>query len=392
MRILATFLSFGLVAAAALIALSQSQPHQRQEIIKFSHKYHQTEIETTCGDCHTQAVASTRAADNLLPQKSDCAECHDVEEEDDCSICHFEAENTRRAFKPVARELLFGHKKHVERLDGKCETCHQNLNEVDFSDSNSMPDMAVCSTCHDNQQATLECQICHSNTLNLRPSDHTADFLVSHKNIARFDQETCASCHSDNDCAECHDGAALFATESGGNMQSRSPFFPAIGPGTRSLTISRVHELNFRATHPLQAQGRTSDCAVCHETRSFCQDCHESSGVVVAGKPIWHGGPDWGALAGVTGTGGGRHAALAKRDMESCAACHSNEGNDPTCLLCHTDFDGVRGTNPRTHERGFANRFGEGSDFHEDESALCFSCHTDSMQRGVGFCGYCHGP
>lgn len=368
---------------------SQEKPLKRQEIIKFSHKYHQKEVETTCTDCHAKALESTLVGDNLLPIMEDCGNCHDVESEEECTFCHFEDEETWQPFKITPKEIIFNHKFHLEQSGMTCETCHKNLTEVDFADEHSIPNMKDCSTCHNNLQATLECVQCHTNTLNLRPVDHMADFLVSHKNIARLDQEDCAVCHRDNDCSECHEGASLITTTSGSSVDVQSPFYSTMN-GTKGLVLSRVHELNFRFTHPLEAEGRSQECAVCHEARNFCQDCHESQGVDVAGKPVWHGGPEWGALAGVVGTGGGRHAELARRDIENCTGCHNSQGDDPTCLLCHTDFDGVRRTNPKTHESGFAKQFSEDSNFHDDPGAICFSCHTDTRQAGLGFCGYCH--
>ncbi|NIR51443.1 hypothetical protein GWO43_09230, partial [candidate division KSB1 bacterium] len=38
------------------IVSSQEQPLKRQDIIKFSHKYHQEEVGTACVDCHTRAA------------------------------------------------------------------------------------------------------------------------------------------------------------------------------------------------------------------------------------------------------------------------------------------------------------------------------------------------
>jgi hypothetical protein len=374
----------------AWFVFSQEKPLKRSDIIKFSHKYHQVEVETACTDCHVAASESALASDNLLSGKDECATCHDLETEEECAVCHHEDEDNMMAFQNPPREILFNHKFHIEDAELTCETCHKNLDQVDFANVESLPVMADCASCHDDQQASMECASCHTNTLNLRPVDHSADFLVTHKNLARIDQEDCAVCHSTNDCSECHEGASAATFSSGAKVDVLAPFSPSTAPGTKGLLLTRVHELNFRMTHPLQAQGRTQECTVCHEARNFCQDCHESNGVDVSGKPIWHGGPDWGAFAGVVGTGGGRHAELAKRDIENCAACHSTEGDDPTCLLCHTDFDGVRGTNPKTHEGGFANRFGQDSSFHNDDGALCYACHTNTQQSGAGFCGYCH--
>jgi len=363
-----------------------AQP-KASEVIKFSHKFHLTEAEAFCTDCHVKAESSTTADDNLLPTMEACANCHDVDDEEACTQCHRGDEDTWQALTLRQKDLQFNHKFHNALEELNCRRCHSNMSTVDYANGGSYPAMKVCANCHNNQRAPLVCANCHNNTLNLRPTDHSADFLITHKTRGRFGEEECAVCHATSDCSECHEGASLFST--GSDIQS--PLYPT-STGTKGLTLARVHELNFRFTHPMQAQGRTSECAVCHEANNFCQTCHEAEGIDVAGKPLWHGGPDWGALAGVVGTGGGRHAQLAKRDIESCAACHSTSGDDPTCLLCHTDFDGVQGTNPRTHDAGFENRFGEGASFHNDAAALCFSCHTNTEQAGLGFCGYCHGP
>ena len=84
-----------------------------------------------------------------------------------------------------------------------------------------------------------------------------------------------------------------------------------------------------------------------------------------------------------------QHDELAKRDIENCAACHDVQGADPNCILCHSDPDGVKGTNPKTHEINFM-RDVEG-DWHTDVRSICYDCHSSSNTSGVGFCGYCHG-
>ncbi len=321
-------------------ALSSKPPQEAKDIIKFSHKFHQQEIEMTCVDCHAKSEISAAAGDNLLPDKEVCAGCHDVEDEENCQLCHYEDEETWQALPPYESDILFGHKFHVTEQNLECAACHKNLDEVDYANAESYPEMADCSSCHNNEQATLECISCHTNTLNLRPVDHTADFLMTHRRTARIDQEDCAVCHSESDCAQCHEGATLFSTTTGSQLDLQTPFAPNAGTGTKGLIITRVHDLNYRLTHGLQAVGRTQECATCHETQDFCQTCHEAEGVDVAGKPLWHSGPDWVGLPGVGG--GGRHAELARRDIENCTACHSTAGDDPTCFLCHTTSGGIR--------------------------------------------------
>ncbi len=172
------------------LVFSKGNPDDRKDIIKFSHKYHLIEIEASCSDCHAKANESTLASDNLLTTKEACAECHDVEDEENCTLCHFENEETRIAFENPKRELVFSHKFHIEDAKLACETCHGNLNEVDFANAKSMPAMEDCSSCHNNQQATLECGTCHTNTLNLRPVDHSADFLMSELYISSMNSKS----------------------------------------------------------------------------------------------------------------------------------------------------------------------------------------------------------
>jgi len=36
----------------------------------------------------------------------------------------------------------------------------------------------------------------------------------------------------------------------------------------------------------------------------------------------------------------------------------------------------------------------EKGDWHNDQSSVCYNCHTSFLpqsQPGLGFCGYCHG-
>ena len=92
------------------------------------------------------------------------------------------------------------------------------------------------------------------------------------------------------------------------------------------------------------------------------------------------------------GSGGGEHAVLAERDIETCASCHDVEIGDPVCITCHVDNDGVKGTNPKTHPDGFMENVH--GDWHEDDGSVCFTCHITASastgQPGVNFCGYCH--
>ena len=160
-------------------------------------------------------------------------------------------------------------------------------------------------------------------------------------------------CHeTETFCADCH-----VATTEIDETNLSNDFYTPYSPhnyvdGVKQQVITRVHDLNFRFTHGIDAKGKTNNCQSCHQTETFCAECHASEdgdfamgGIV----PLSHTKPNF-----VTGlTPGSEHAILAKRDIESCASCHDVQGADANCILCHSDPDGVRGTNPKTHAVGF---------------------------------------
>jgi len=380
----------GIFVTYVLISWGFAQ-RSHKEIIKFSHKDHLIQFEVTCEECHSKAAESVSSSDNLLPRKDDCGNCHDVTDEQECLTCHISQEVLEPFENPV-RTINFNHKVHLEKAELQCKACHQGLEKVDYCDGKNIPPKESCNVCHNGTAVSQDCDLCHLETLTLLPPSHVLDWKHEHAVKLRAGQERdCVHCHQNYECQECHEDVDLLSAD-----LYPQEYFASYRPnlsGTQSTALTRVHDLNYRYWHPLEAEGKQQQCAVCHETSTTCVKCH-SEVDQTGGKrhrPAWHGGADWGAIALGVGTGGGQHAELARRDIERCAACHDVEGADPTCLMCHTDFDGIKGTDPKTHDRDFADRFGEGSAFHEDRGALCYNCHTYTGKAGEGFCGYCHG-
>lgn len=369
------------VVALAVVALSvvtvtraslASGPMAEGEESAFPHVLHVEEEGLECLDCHGQAMESDAASDYLLDTQV-CLDCHD---EGDVPM----------EWPSVAGDILFGHRHHAEGLEMDCLACHAGALQ---EGAGALPSMDGCMTCHTGLQAPRECGACHlAGLVDLIPPSHDAGWADSHGSLARIDDTGCVPCHAVSDCQECHEGALLSELASLGGAR-QSPFGPELA-GSQGLILQRAHGLNYRFLHALEARGKTSDCITCHEldTGDFCGECHNPAGDAGL-RPMWHGGADWGALAGAVGSGGGRHADLARRDMENCAACHETQVDDPTCLLCHMDRTPGRGNDPRTHGRDFADDVGQG-DFHDDPDALCFACHRQTAV-GTGFCGYCHG-
>jgi hypothetical protein len=325
----------------------------------------------SCTDCHTAAPASKSASDNLAPDPIACVTCH-------------EAEEMPTSWPAVERHLRFSHQGHVERLGLECDHCHAG---VIVPGKPALPSMESCMGCHNGQAAPRECETCHEvPRLSLVPASHLPGWDRQHGRQARLTDSSCFPCHAAADCQECHEGGLLVELGKAGDRQL------AGGPeliGSAGQTVRRVHGLNFRFLHGLEARGKESDCTVCHapDAGDFCADCHNPTRQLGV-RPVWHGGGGW--VAGGVGSGGGEHAKLARRDLESCAACHEVRGDDPTCVLCHVDRTPGKGNDPRTHAASFADDVGHG-DFHQDDGATCFTCHQRGRRAGEGFCGYCHG-
>ncbi len=376
----------------------ESERYDNSKIIKFDHKLHITDAAIKCEDCHTSAVKSISAKDNLNPKKNNCSGCHDVKDQKTCNLCHYDG--VYKKLKASKTDLQFSHKQHIETEKKQCLDCHQGMDKVKFAieTAAAFPTMESCYGCHDSKKAPNNCEACHSNLTNLTPVTHRSpNFLNEHKTV--FDvsnsKNNCMMCHSDNFCQVCHSPAGF----TGNNKKDGfyAPYYTKEGATRTDRTalqkLTTAHNLNYRYTHGLDATQKSFECKSCHEPQNFCVSCHMSGGEVITGfVPSSHQTADF-TTFGVN-TGGGLHSVLAKKDIESCQSCHDVEGRDPACIKCHFDNDGVKGTNPRTHTPGFMND--EKGIWHETEGAVCYTCHTDANARpngiaGNGFCGYCHG-
>lgn len=380
------FLLFGRTSSNA----GTAQPNT---FLKFSHKLH-LDTGAECATCHTDIAENEKLTDKLTPGHDVCKTCHEEQLGNKCQFCH-DSDSPEKPVTVPVRDLTFNHKAHLGRKV-ECITCHKDIATVEAPGKHEAPAMATCSSCHNKVSAPNQCESCHKNLATLFPKSHTmGNFRKEHGKLTRlnsFDSK-CQSCHEESFCQQCHDGSNLTTLSPKQKIGMVSP--RTLGTDkARALAGESVHDLNFKYTHGIEAKGKTSDCMTCHRSQQFCNDCHNNGSEAYGGvMPASHKAADFMILGGY-GSGGGKHADAARRDIEQCASCHDISGSEPACIRCHTDGDGVKHTNPRTHKSGFMTD--THGDWHSSPGATCYACHTDANARpngipGQGFCGYCHG-
>ena len=293
-------------------------------LLKISHKIHLAIPNVNCATCHEGTDTSILSSDVLLPSKTVCLTCHksDSPELD-------QSENLKFILKEP--ELNFNHKYHTVTRELPCFVCHVNVKDVDILTEANMPPMTTCFNCHNDKVAPTDCSWCHINEDELRPEFHTADWLHKHPfkfNSAVFKpEENCLMCHQENWCQDCHIGSQLAKSSS----KSVTPFFQPTERGKKPQSIGRVHSLNYRFLHPIEAKGKDRFCTTCHDFTEFCVECHRDDENQF--MPKWHQGSDWAPSIIL----GGRHADFARRDLERCMGCHDVQGQATICLRCHID-------------------------------------------------------
>ena len=161
---------------------------------------------------------------------------------------------------------------------------------------------------------------------------HDAMFRANHK-AAGAVSSTCAGCHEQRFCSDCHGGEA-----------------------TR-----RFHAANFAQRHAADSYGRETQCASCHNTELFCRSCHRTSGLATKGRldAAFHDAqPQW--LL--------NHGRAARQGLQSCASCHAQRD----CLTCHSTLGW--GVNP--HGRGFKPERAASRN-----ATQCLLCHLQVPRR-----------
>jgi hypothetical protein len=270
-----------------------------------------------------------------------CATCHTAER---CLTCHVDGTLIEIAALPRAPS---GMELPETTAEYPVPASHEDEGWLD-AHRLQVP-VRECSTCHTQD----DCRSCHvgivptfvealpraseslapgARLVARAPESHESSFFLNaHSVLASADGQSCATCHVESYCVDCHDG-------------------PPDGG---------YHPASFVARHAADAFARTDECATCHSTEVFCRACHLESGFGSRGRlgsgyhdaePVW--------LL--------RHGQAARQSLETCASCHA-QGD---CVQCH----GVLGSfSLSPHSRDF-----DAAAAWAQSPRTCLACHVSN--------------
>jgi hypothetical protein len=131
--------------------------------IGFSHRQHVSGAELDCQLCHASARRGPVAG---IPSVARCTGCHNVVLPGRPEVEKLLAFAEREEPIPWVRvhrlpdHVRFTHKRHVQAGVG-CETCHGDVGAMNVVEQVSPLTMGWCVSCHEEQQASVDCLICH---------------------------------------------------------------------------------------------------------------------------------------------------------------------------------------------------------------------------------------
>ena len=256
-----------LVVFAALIGAC-AQPRPATDAAGFPHGKHLTRPEcaelgrTSCFGCETCHQDVSRKGRPSRPAAATCAKCHPAGPELLDRVAP-----KQRPDEFLGRAMRFTHDSHLRRpeIRGRCFTCHSGVADPN---GRAFPAMETCLGCHQPDFDNARCTLCHqrSGLSELVPTSflsHDANWVRGHGAQASRSAKICNSCHTQQQCADCHDQTQTLRVE------LRRP---------EAIERDFVHRGDWLTRHPIEARSQPAACQRCHSVSS-CSSCHARRGL-----------------------------------------------------------------------------------------------------------------
>lgn len=158
-----------------------------------------------------------------------------------------------------------------------------------------------CNECHQSQGAAL---------------NHGEFWVKEHRLAAANQQNNCKDCHEQSFCLDCHKGGGI---DSSLHSSTTGPDY-----------MPRSHKSDFRELHPIKAKEDPRSCNRCHDAKNFCAACHnrfpKGTLDIKSHQMLGPNGQKYGFAVG-------EHSREARRNLQSCQACHPD---GDVCIQCHS--------------------------------------------------------
>ncbi len=343
MKRLALIALCGLAACAGILGFKDGKTRK-----PFEHRAHVLKG-IACVKCHKGIATAGETGPLHLPDNDSCLECHEKPHDTrPCLGCHSQ-EFTASDLIQARKYLRFTHVKHSELVSaGQCVKCHA---AVKYGDGRLRPTMGTCLGCHEHKDdfKVRDCEKCHVDLPEetTQPASHLVhdgDFLREHGARASSSGELCATCHKPSFCTSCH-GASV------PSLPSRYAFDDPLRLGMHRAGFRARHSEEALAEPGLCATCHTQEsCAGCHDSNgvgvgSSTPRSPHPAGWVGVGTPNEHGRAAQRDPANCAACHSGAGEML-------CVSCHQVGGiggsPHPTgwsssrsltelpCRLCHT--------------------------------------------------------
>jgi hypothetical protein len=346
-------LAVALGAAACGYKPAVEHDAAKQPAYTFPHATH-VEADVSCTECHADVVKAAKLDPAVRHVRIPAAPSKNAA----CSGCHDTDPQAKVPARARDFRVRFSHADHVKRVPD-CKSCHRELTERGDVRPKTPP-MAACTACHVHQAEfnQARCMPCHVDLKGYRPESafrHEGNWIASHGMLARPQGESCAACHDQTFCAECHS-----ATTAPTRLENVFP---------ERVDRAFIHRGDYVSRHMVDTAANPASCRQCHGS-GFCDACHSVQGVskTFAGTPRDPHPAGWSNLSD-----GGQHRFAARRDIASCAGCH-DQGADATCVSCHRVGAGRTGGGSAAspHPRSFLSAHDRGD---IRKNAMCRVCH-----------------